>query len=300
MNESATDVPDTGGADELLQAGIRAEQLGALDRAIASFTEASRAADPWLVSEALTRLADAHRSLNDWDVALQAARKAQSVARAARLDAQWTHALIAEANVFLCRGDFPEAKQLCEQALSATNDARLRGLALQNIGSILAQQGQLGAAERSFSESYGQFQRAGYRRGEAIALNNYGRVALDRGNIELAEGLLHQALTLARELEEAELIALATLNLAEALHSRGEHHKAEDLASEALGFFIACGNRWREVECLRLIGAINVGCSSMEHAVRCFERGLQLAEEIGAAGEIHALRQCLENVRRQA
>jgi tetratricopeptide (TPR) repeat protein len=291
------DVPDTGDAAEHIQAGIRAEQLGALDRAIASFTDAARSTDPLLASEALTRLADAHRSHNDWDTALDFARRAQSVAQAARLDAQWTHALIAEANVLMCRGDFADAKQLFERALAATDDARLRGLALQNIGSILAQQGQLGAAERAFSESYGQFQRAGYRRGEAIALNNYGRVALDRGNVELAEGLLRQALELARELEEAELIALATLNLAEANLARGEHHKAEDLASEALGFFIACGNRWREVECLRLIGTINVGCNSMEHAVRCFERGLRLAEEIGAAAEIHALRQCLEGAR---
>jgi tetratricopeptide (TPR) repeat protein len=287
-------------ARELIDDGIRAERLGAIDRALTCFAEAaSDAAEPDTLAEALTRLADAHRARSEWAPALDAARRAQATARAAHLTDRLACAFVAEGNVLICRGQFNEAKHLFEQLLTTTADPRLRGIALQNIGSILAQQGQLGAAERSFAESYGCFQRAEYRRGEAIALNNYGRVALDRGDAALAEGLLSQGLAIARDVEDEDLVALVTLNLAEALAARGHHQRAGDLASEALGHFAECGNRWRQVECLRLIGTINERAGDRDDAIRCYERGLQLAEQIETVAEIRSLRDCLTRARTQ-
>lgn len=292
-SSSATDVPSVDRAADLLSEGKYAEQLGILERAVAAFEVAARAPDPTIAAEAFTRLADAYRSKSEWDAALHAARRGQELARAAADELLLAHAMIAEANVLMCRGDFTEAKQLFDQVLSLTTDPVMRGLALQNSGSIFAQQGQLGAAERAFAESYGHFQRAGYRRGEAIALNNYGRVALDRGNLDLAEGLLTQALMVAREVEHAELIALATLNLAEAKTRQGSTDRAEELASEALGFFSASGNRWREIECLRLIGTINERRGYAQDAARCYDRALALATAVGATVEIRTLADCL-------
>ena len=299
---SAMDVPSVTRAAELLAEGKYAEQLGILERAIAAFQAASAAPDPIIAAEAFTRLADAYRSRAEWHAAIVAAQRGQEFARAAMDDPLLAHAIIAEANVLMCRGDFGEAKRLFDQVLVLTSDPLMRGLALQNCGSIFAQQGQLGAAERAFAESYGHFQRAGYRRGEAIALNNYGRVALDRGNVSLAQGLLTQALSNAREVEHAELIALVTLNLAEANVRQGSTDRAEDLASEALGFFSACGNRWREIECLRLIGSINEQRGFSQDAVRCYDRALALAKSVGATVEIRTLSDCLGRLgaRRQA
>src|SRR5687768_7518470 len=165
-----------------LDDGVRAEMHGDLDRAVALFGAAARSPDASTAAEALTRLADVRRSRGEWDAALDAARRGKGIARDAGLDGLVPHAMIAEANVLLCRGDFFDARALFEQVLGLTADARMRGLALQNLGSIMAQQGELGAAERYFAESYGQFQHAGYRRGEATALINYGRVKLDRGD----------------------------------------------------------------------------------------------------------------------
>jgi tetratricopeptide (TPR) repeat protein len=291
---SATAVPARPvGWSNSLDEGMRAETVGDLERAVALFSAAATASDPAIAAEALTRLADVRRSRAEWEPALTAARRGRDIARAAGLDALVPHALVAEANVLMCRGDFREARTLFEQVLTLTGDARIRGLALQNLGSIMAQQGELGAAERYFAESYGQFQHAGYRRGEATALINYGRVTLDRGNPRLAEDLLCQALTAAREIEHAELTALATLNLAETRARLGDTAQAEDLASEALGIFTGCCNQWRQIECLRLIGAIHEQRGDAENATRCFERGLRLAREIGATVEIRSLDDCL-------
>ena len=284
--------PRPPGADSL-QDGIRAETHGDLERAVSLFETAARSSDPATGAEALTRLADVRRSRGEWDLALIAARRGREIARRAELGALTVHAMIAEANVLLCRGDFVEARTLFDEVLALTGDARMRGIALQNLGSIMAQQGELGAAERFFAESYGQFQRAGYRRGEATALINYGRVTLDRGDLRLAEDLLCQAINAAREVEHAELTALATLNLAETRCRLGDISQAEDLASEALGVFSGCGNRWRQIECLRLIGAIHERRGDAENATRCFERGLSLAQDMGASVEIRSLNDCL-------
>ena len=296
--DSATSVPDRDAA-ALLREGVRFEGVGDLKAAIGMFTAASHATDPATAAEALTRLADARRSCSDWDGAVAAAHRAQEIARRSSLEPQELHAMIAEANILLCRGAFPEARGIFEQVLSRASDQRMRGLALQNIGSIFAQQGELGAAERCFSESYGHFQRAGYQRGEATALLNYGRVTFDRGDCTLAEDLLCQAVTVAREVGHGELIALATQNLAEVRAKLGDMDRAEDLASEALGFFAGCGNRWREIECLRLVGTLNEQRGDLENAALCYERGIRLAREVGATFEERSLGDCLSALRRK-
>ena len=290
---------------ELIEEGRRCESHGVLDRALESYSAAAETStEPALVAEALTHRSRVHRLRCEWEPALEAARRAQETAQGNNLTSLLADALNAEGLVHVCRGEFAEAMKLFNRILDASEEPRQRGIALQNIGTVMAQQGQLGTAERAFTESFGWFRHAGYRLGEAMALNNHARVALDRGNPQLAEQLLEQALVVAREEEYADLIALATVNLAEALDARGLHDKAEEQASTALGYFATSGNRWREIECLRLIGSINERLGDFQNAQRCYKRALGIAEEIGAQQDITIVRDCVarieRHVRRQA
>jgi tetratricopeptide (TPR) repeat protein len=284
-------------AKDLVEEGIAAEKLGMLDRARSCYAEASTSEDADTAAHALTRLADVARGLTEWNEALDAAGRAQRVAREANLPERLQSAIVAEANVLICRGDFAAATAIFEALLSSATDPKLRGIALQNLGSMLAQTGQLETAERAFTESHECFRLAQYRRGEAIALNNRGRVALDRGESTAAERLLEEALAAAREVQDAELVALATLNLAEVLARRGERDQAKDFASSAFGQFGVSGNRWRETECLRLLGTIWESEGSLTDAERCFSRALAIAEEIGAKTEVNVLRGDVSRVR---
>ena len=287
-------------AIELIDEGRRCESHGVLDRALESYcAAAATSTEPAVVAEALTHQSRVHRLRCEWEPALEAARRAQETAQRDNLNSLLSDALNAEALVLVCRGEFGEALKLFNRILDATEEPRQRGIALQNIGTVMAQQGQLGTAERAFTESFGWFRHAGYRLGEAMALNNHARVALDRGNAQLAEQLLEQAIAVAREEEYADLIALATVNLAEALDARGLHDKAEEQASTALGYFATSGNKWREIECLRLIGSINERLGDYQNAVRCFKRALGIAEEIGAQQDITIVRDCLARVERR-
>jgi hypothetical protein len=49
------------------------------------------------------------------------------------------------------------------------------------------------------------------------------------------------------------------------------------------------GNRWRRVECLRLLGDINRRDGQVETARRCYAQGLELARELGVHLEITRL-----------
>lgn len=282
-------------ASELLAEGVRAERAGALDRALESYRAvAGSAADADTRAEALTREADVLRSRCEWDAAIAAARRAQDEVRGDGLSNRLAEAIIAEANVLMCRGDFVTAMPRFDEIAHVSDDPRLRGIALQNVGSIYAQTGQPRAAERAFTESLGNFQRAGYERGEGIALNNLGRLALDSNDCAAARPLFERALALARSVEDSDLCALASLNLAWALCNDGHLDRSQDLAMAALGYFADCNNRWREIECLRLIGDINERCEDIANAKRCYELALHLAEQIGSEPEIHATRDRLK------
>lgn len=282
---------------DLIADGLRSERAGALDRALDSYARAAELADDSETrAEALTHLADAHRGRAEWDQAIAAARRAHDVACAAGLPDRIADATIAEANAWMCRGDFAVATPLFERVLREHAHARLRGIALQNIGSMQAQRGMLQDAEVSFGEGLACFEAAGYERGMAMALNNLGRVALDRGAPEAAIDLLDRSLGIAREIEDHELCALALLNQAAAQLAAGDAEEAGDLATAALGYFMAAGNRWREIECLKLMGEIEERRLDRVSAARCYERGRGIAEAIGARVEGMALTAALDRV----
>ena len=166
-----------------------------------------------------------------------AAERAVAIAREARLDDLHSEALSALAAVHRGRGT-SRMPTWCSRArcawltTSASADASSRTLA-----ALRPKRHDLEAAQQRFVESYGCFRRAGDRRGEAVALNHYGRVLLEAGNASQAARVLAQTIAIARELEDEELVALATLNVAATLYVDGDLTMAERRASEALGYF---------------------------------------------------------------
>src|SRR5581483_7883824 len=117
---------------EHLDAGILAERRGALDEALQHYHAAAETDDPWLRSDALRRQASVHRNRAEWDEALKLARSAAEVAAAASLLNQEAEARNAEALVYIARGEFEAAITALERVLASCQDARIRGVALQN------------------------------------------------------------------------------------------------------------------------------------------------------------------------
>jgi tetratricopeptide (TPR) repeat protein len=272
-----------------IEEGLRLEKFGMLDRALAHYDAAATGNDPMIVATALRRRASVLRTRCDWDGALAAARESAAVAARHGLDDALAEALNAEAAVFQSQGDFVAATPILERMLELSKNPRIRGVALQNLGSIAAEGGDYEDAEHRFLESYRCFQAADYAWGQAFALNNYGRAAMERDNLEIAERVLARAVDMAREIEDLDLAALATMNLAETMLCANDLERADEAASTALGYFDMAGNRWRRVECLRLLGDINRRSGQDEVAHRCYRQALAVARELGVQLEMTRL-----------
>lgn len=275
-----------------LDAAVTHERQGEVDDALAHYRAAESLAgdDAWLLSEVLRRQAYLHHARSEWDTSLALAQRASTAASSAGLGDQHAEALIAMAWVHVARGSFGDAVPELERVATLTEDPRITGLALHNLGSIAAERGEWDHARAHFMESVRRFQSAGYERGVAFAHNNYGRAALDHGNFALAADLLQQAVSSAKRAADADLLALAIMNSAEALAGMGETARAEAMANEALAHFTTAGNGWRRVECQRLLGDLAMQSDRAEAARSWWMSALETAQSIGAQLEVAKLR----------
>ena len=278
-----------------LDAAVIHERQGEVDDALVHYriAESLAHADPWLLSEVLRRQAYVHHARSEWKLSLDLARRAAAAAEAATLDDQHAEALIAIAWVHVARGTYDDAIPELERVSTLTEDDRITGLALHNLGAIAAERGNWELARAHFMESVKRFQAAGYQRGVAFAHNNFGRAALDHGNYVLAVDLLQHAMSSARNASDPDLLALATRTMAEALAGTGELVRAEAMATEALEHFAGTGNGWRRVECERLLGDLALRRDQSSEARRWWTSALETARTIGAQLEVVKLEERL-------
>lgn len=280
-----------------LDAAVIHERQGEIDDALAHYraAESMAGADAWLLSEVLRRQAYLHHARSEWETSLDLAQRATTAAATAKLGDQHAEALIAMAWVHVARGSFDAAVPELEKVATLTEDHRITGLALHNLGAIAAEREDWELARQQFMESVRRFQSAGYERGVAFAHNNFGRAALDHGNFVLAADLLQQAVSSAKKAADPELIALATMNSAEALAGTGDATRAEALANQALAHFTAVGNGWRRVECERLLGDLAMQNDRADAARSWWSNALVTAQNIGAQLEVAKLRERLRS-----
>lgn len=238
--------------DTVLAEGIRYERGGVTARAVASFEEVIARADehPAAAAEAWWRLANQHRLQSRWNDALQAAHAGAEFARAHGLRDQEADALNIEGAIWMTRGDYAQARVLFERMLALGVASGTRGKALQNLGSIAAEERRYEDAERYFLASRIEYAAAGDTRGEAITLTNLGRLQMDRGDLDVARATLEDAITEARQANDLELHAIALLNLGMVHGERHSLEEAEERITTAYGQFTIADNAVQRVRCL--------------------------------------------------
>lgn len=276
--------------EEQLETGVVFERAGNIRRALEYYQAAAEnTTDPALKARALRHQSDVYRIRCDWTAALEAARESASTAKFAGLEELFAEARNTEAAVHYRRGDFEAAVPLFEEVLSITRDDRIRGLALQNLGSMAAMRKDFDSARTWILESIECFRRAGYLRGEVIALNNCAAIYNDMGDFSRAQALSEQAIVAAKRLQDFEALAHASLNSARALVGLDRIAAAEELISTALGYFTIEENDHGRVACLRILGDLNHRQDHPQLAIRCFDHALRIASRIGASSEVAEL-----------
>jgi tetratricopeptide (TPR) repeat protein len=282
-----------------LEAATRLERAGALAEADALFRSVVEQAPRELTAaRALLRRAHIHRSWGTWRDAIRLAQDGRALARLLGDPDLEAELLNAEGAVHQARGALDEAEALFTGMLGIAQDVRVRGVALQNLGANAAMRRDFDEAARRFARSEECFRQAGYRRGEAFALNNRGRALLDRKRSADALTAFERAAAIAREEGDPDLTALAGMNAAEAQLACGERAAARELLSRACAYYNATQNPWRVVDCLRLEGDIGRDAGDAKTARDAWTEALDLAATLGASAEMTVLRERLRRLDR--
>jgi tetratricopeptide (TPR) repeat protein len=279
------------GGDHIGQiaAGLAALRAGDLSAALDAFAAAHASAvaggDLAGQADALRHQSFVWRQRSDWSQAMECAERAVEVAESAGMRDPLAEALNAKATVYQAQGDFDRAEPVLREAAALSFDPKVQALIYANLGAIAAERGDLVTARKHFLASAERFRRAGYHFGEAVTLNNFGRVALDVGNPRIALPMLQDARGAARRAADAELLGIVQTNLAEAHERLGQIEEGTQEANDALAAFTRLANHARRAECLRVLGTLAASAGDRGRAREHYERALEAADAAGMTTE---------------
>ncbi len=271
-------------AEATLADGIRYERGGVLGRARGCFEELTLQwrETPAIAAEGWWRLANIYRLQSRWEDALRAAAAGAELARTHGLPDQEADALNIEGAVWITRGEMGRARPLFERMLELSQHGSTRAKALQNLGAVAGELGELDEAERLFGESREEYRGAGDARGEANTLLNLGRLQLDRGLAEEARPTLEAAVSASRASGDLEMHAAAQLNLGMVLGALGLMGDAEERITTAYGQFTIADNPVQRVRCLMELAQLAVTKGEEDSARVC----LNHAQDVATAADL--------------
>ncbi|MCA9759016.1 MAG: tetratricopeptide repeat protein, partial [Candidatus Eisenbacteria bacterium] len=189
-------------------------------------------------------------------------------------------------NLAICayhEDDLTEARRLWECSLALARKLGFEqpiAITLNSLGVLAAQQEDHDAARAYYEESLELKRKLGNRRGVAVTLANLGQVVghLDR---EAAITLLEESVALSRELGADANCAFALRQLGNLYRTGGELQKARPHIEEAHELVLRVGERLGEAESYRALGNLSLAEGRTVIALEQFQRGLEIALELG-------------------
>ncbi len=275
--------------------GVRYERGGVSALARECFEEvaARPEVNPAAAAEAWWRLANLHRLHSAWDEALDAARMSADLARQHGLDDTEANALNIEGAVWWQRGDSERARVLFVRTLDLARSPATRAKALQNLGSLAAEDRNFAEGERLLEESRTQYRIAGDARGEAVTLLNLGRLKSDQGFLEEARSTLESAVSEARLTGDLEMHAGAVLNLGIALGALGLVSDAEERITTAYGQFTIADMPVQRVRCLTELASLASAREDYGGALVCLTHARDVATMAALPRELRVIEEQL-------
>jgi len=184
------------------------------------------------------------------------------------------------------RGHWTEGRQSIATTLADGVDGDPLHLieALWGAAILAMWQGESDEGERCALRLLEIAEQHGLRRGEAIGFQVLGIVAYDRGDLDKARRLYEDSLRVARTVDDAWLLSVATNNLG-GLHSReGDYARAAELFEESLAIGEAHGDLERRARQLDNLAWVRYKLGDNGEALDLYRRALVAAVEIGVPG----------------
>ncbi|HEU4698688.1 MAG TPA: tetratricopeptide repeat protein [Gemmatimonadales bacterium] len=245
---------------------------------------ATRESNPAVLAEALRRRAILSHQASDDATARAGLQQSYAVARLLADSALAAEALNTLGGLELETGNLVAAEAALTEALGlAAHRPDLTARIAQNLGIVANIRGDHAAAERHYTRSLAAYVELGDDHGCALAHHNLGMVMADRERWEEANAHYAQALALARAQGDAHLAALCLVNHTEALLATGDLGAARTAAEAARGTFLALAARFDLADAERVLALVERAEGAALPVVEDRLRGaMALARETGA------------------
>ena len=271
-------------ADQFLLMGR--EQIAAADypAAIAALQAAADAyyalGDFAGLGESYGQLVRIYGSFGQYDAAEQVVRQQLGIARS---NANLSDQIVALNNLGtlrLQRGDLLAAQAAFTEGLTIAQTVgtdRGIGLSLSNLGLVAAANGQINDARKYYEIAANYRQRAGDYAGHANTGSNLGDIYLATGSVREAIGAYRLSLSIARDIDDPYLQLRALDGLITIYRQRNEPRELARYLTDRVALTVETGDDWQRLLTLQTLGEIYQDNGDFAAAQDAFERALSLA-----------------------
>jgi tetratricopeptide (TPR) repeat protein len=156
-----------------------------------------------------------------------------------------------------------------------------RASALNNIGLIYYDKGDLERAQKYYQDALDINRKIGYKEGEAGQLGNIGLIYYDKGDLERAQKYYQDALDIDRRIgyKQGEAIQLGNIGLI--YYVKGDLEGAQKYYQDALDINREIGHKQGEANQLGNIGLIYYVKGDLERALKYYQDALDIDRRIG-------------------
>lgn len=271
-------------ADELLLLGQKERHSGEFELSIVTLNKAAGAyhylGDFVGMGEAYRQLVQLHSGLGQYAEAERIVRRQLAIARDNQNFSDQILALNNLGTLRLQTGDLDTAYAAFSEGLLVAQDVdsdRGIGLSLSNLGLIAAAQGLENEAREYYETAANYRARARDYAGQSNTDSNLGDVYLSAGQTARAIGAYRVALTLAREVDDAYLQIRAIDGLIQAYRDRNEPHMLSEYLGDRIALTIRTGDDWQRLMTLKTMAELEQDAGEWATAQDLFGRALTLA-----------------------
>ena len=166
-------------------------------------------------------------------------------------------------------------------------------MGLNNIGSVYNNQGDITKALEYFQKSLKISESLVDKNGIAYSLNNIAGIYIDQGDTIQALVYYHETLDILEEVGDKLLIAHSLMNIGGLYSAQGRNHKALDHFLRSLNTLEEIGDKKGIAQNLNNIGVIYKNQGNVHLALEYYQRSLKASEELA---DKQLIAKCLKNI----
>ncbi|MEL6900881.1 MAG: tetratricopeptide repeat protein [Cyanobacteria bacterium J06606_4] len=235
------------------------------------------------MGEAYEQLVKVYARLGQYDLAEQVVRQQLAVARSNQNFSDQILALNNLGTIRLQDGDLETAHAAFIEGLTVAQDVESEsgiGLSLSNLGLVAAAQGQLNDARKYYEVAANYRARARDYAGQSNTDSNLADVFLANGQVREAIGAYRLALSLARDVDDAYLQLRALDGLISIYRDRNEPQQLSAYLNERIALTQRTGDDWQRLLTLQTLGEIYQDYGNYSAAYDAFRQALGLARSM--------------------